>query len=36
LTVKSNSHRGADVRTPMRVSGRFASTVLMTSIEREA
>ena len=36
LTVRSNSQRGADVRTPMRVSGRLARMALMTSIEREA
>ena len=36
LTVRSNSHRGAAVRTPMRVSGRRASMALMTSIVRDA
>ena len=36
LTIRSKSHRGADVRTPMRVSGRLASTALMTSTMREA
>ena len=36
LTVRSNSQRGADVRTPTRVSGRWARMALMTSMEREA
>ncbi len=36
LTVRSNSQRGAAVRTPMRVSGRLTRMALMTSIEREA
>ena len=36
LTVRSKSQRGADVRTPMRVSGRRARTALMTSMVREA
>jgi hypothetical protein len=36
LMVRSNSHRGAAVRTPMRVSGRLARIALMTSIERAA
>jgi hypothetical protein len=36
LTVRSNSQRGAAVRTPTRVSGRLARIALITSIEREA
>ena len=35
LTVRSNSQRGADVRTPMRVSGRLARMALMTSMTRD-
>ena len=36
LTDRSKSQRGADVRTPIRTSGRLARMALMTSIEREA
>jgi hypothetical protein len=36
LTVRSKSHRGAAVRTPMRVSGRRARIALITSIVRVA
>ncbi len=36
LTVRSKSQRGAEVRTPMRVSGRRARMALITSIDREA
>ena len=36
LTERSKSQRGADVRTPMRVSGRLARMALMTSMDRDA